>query len=109
MKNYVISVISGYILPPNDNIKTFWLSSNADLQRRNLQGVLHQGGCMENNGLRDEGRLDGPRVEQVWMVAHFAELHEDVNDRHEVTTGQSFPGPVNQRQKVLNEETKMLI
>lgn len=30
---------------------------------------------MENNGLRDEGRLDGSRVEQVGVVANFAELH----------------------------------
>lgn len=52
---------------------------------------------MENNGLRDEGRLDGSRVKQVGVVAHFAELHEDVNHRHEVTAGQGFPGPVNRR------------
>lgn len=51
---------------------------------------------MENNGLHDEGRLDGSRVKKVGMVAHFAKLHEDVNHRHEVTTGQRFPGPVNQ-------------
>lgn len=47
----------------------------SNLQRRNLQGVLHQGGCMENNGLRDEGRLDGSWVEQIGVVAHFAKLH----------------------------------
>lgn len=30
---------------------------------------------MENNGLRDEGRLDGSWVEQIGVVAHFAKLH----------------------------------
>lgn len=48
---------------------------NANLQRRDLQSVLHQGGCIENNRLCDEGRLDGSRVKQVGVVAHFAELH----------------------------------
>lgn len=99
MKNDIIIDIPGYSLPPNDNIKISLFSFNADLQWRDLQGVLHQGGCSENNGLCDEGRLDGPRVKQVGMVAHFAELHEDVNDRHEVTAGQRFPGPVNQTEK----------
>lgn len=47
----------------------------SNLQRRNLQGVLHQGGGMENNGLCDEGRLDGSWVEQIGVVAHFAKLH----------------------------------
>ncbi len=54
---------------------------------------------MENNGLRDEGRLDGSRVKQVGVVAHFAELHQDVNHRHEVTAGQCFPRPVNHKPK----------
>lgn len=47
----------------------------SNLHRRNLQGVLHQGGCTENDGLRDEGRLDGSRVEEIGVVAHFAKLH----------------------------------
>lgn len=86
---------------------SFVVSFYADLQWRDLQGVLHQGGCIENNRLRDERRLDGPRVKEVGVVAHFAELHEDVNDRHEVTAGQRLSGPVNQRQKLINEEAKM--
>lgn len=80
---------------PLSTLKPFKFKSlNTHLQRRDLQGVLHQGGCAENNGLRDEGRLDGSRVKQVGVVAHFAELHEDINHRHEVTAGQRFPGPV---------------
>lgn len=75
-------------------MKAFYFQ--AYLQRRDLQGVMHQRGCVENNGLHDEGRLDGSRVKKVGMIAHFAKLHEDVNHRHEVTTGQRFPGPVNQ-------------
>lgn len=35
------------------------------------------------------------------MVAHFAELHEDVYYRHEMTAGQRFPGSVNQRETKL--------
>lgn len=42
---------------------------------------------MENDPLRDEGRLDGSGVKQVGVVAYFAELHQDVNHRHEVTAG----------------------
>lgn len=30
---------------------------------------------MKNNGLRDEGRLNGSWVEQIGVVAHFAKLH----------------------------------
>lgn len=52
---------------------------------------------MENDGLRDEGRLDGSRIKQVGVVAHFAKLHQDVNDRHEVTAGKSFPSPLNEK------------
>jgi len=80
------------------------ISFAANLQREDLQGVLHQGGRVENDGLGDEGRLDGSRVEQVRVVADFTELHEDVDHRHEVTAGQRFPGPVNRR-----GETKLLI
>lgn len=72
----------------------------SNLQRRNLQGVLHQGGCMENNGLRDEGRLDGSWVEQIGVVADFAKLHQDVDDRHKVTAGKSFPSPLNEKTEV---------
>lgn len=50
---------------------------------------------MKNDGLRDEGRLDGSWVEQIGVVAHFAKLHQDVDDRHEVTAGKSFPSPLN--------------
>ena len=56
---------------------------------------------MEHNGLRDEGGLDGSGVKQVGVVAHFAKLHEDVNHRHEVTTSQCFPGPVNKKDKTV--------
>lgn len=54
---------------------------------------------MENNGLRDEGRLDGSWVEQIGVVADFAKLHQDVDDRHKVTAGESFPSPLNEKQK----------
>lgn len=30
---------------------------------------------MENDGLCDEGRLDGPWVEKIGVVAHFTKLH----------------------------------
>lgn len=30
------------------------------------------------------------------MVADFPQLHEDVDHRHEVTTRQCFPCPINQ-------------
>ena len=52
---------------------------HTDLQRGDLQDILHQGGCVEDDGLGDEGGLDGPRVEQVGVVAHLAELHQDVD------------------------------
>lgn len=76
---------------------------DADLEGGDLQGVLHQGGCFKNNGLRDEGRLDGPRVKQVGVVAHFAKLHEDVDHGHEVTTGESFPGSEGQKKEVVSK------
>lgn len=59
----------------------------ANLEWRDLDGVLHQGGCSEDDGLRDEGWLDGPGVKQVGVVADFAELHKDVYYRHKVTAG----------------------
>ena len=52
---------------------------HTDLQRGDLQDILHQGGRVEDDGLGDEGGLDGPRVEQVGVVAHLAELHQDVD------------------------------
>lgn len=71
----------------------------ANLEWRDLDGVLHQGGCSEDYGLRDEGRLDGSGVKQVGVVADFAELHQDVYHRHEVTAGQSLPGPLKGKQR----------
>lgn len=32
------------------------------------------------------------------MVTDFAELHQDVYHRHEVTAGQSLPGPLKEKQ-----------
>lgn len=55
--------------------KKFFTIKLSNLHRWNLQGVLHQGGCSKNDGLRDEGRLDGSWVEQIGVVAHFAKLH----------------------------------
>lgn len=73
---------------------------NAHLQRGDLQGVLHQGGRVENDGLSDEGGLDGAGVEQVGVVADFAELHEDVYHRHEVSARQCFSGSVDEKENV---------
>lgn len=61
---------------------------------------------MENNGLRDEGRLDGSWVEQIGVVADFAKLHQDVDDRHKVTAGESFPSPLNEKNR--SEINKMV-
>lgn len=83
-----------------------WLSRcSTDLQRRDLQGVLHQRGRVENDGLGDEGGLDGTGVEQVRVVAHFAELHQDVDHRHEVTAGQRLPGPLHQERREKSIDT----
>lgn len=54
---------------------------------------------MENDALRDEGRLDGSGVEQVRVVTDFTQLHEDVDHRHEVTTGQRLPGAVDKTER----------
>ena len=54
---------------------------------------------MEHDGLGDEGGLDGPRVKKVRVVAHFTELHQDVNDGHKMTAGQRLPSPEDQREE----------
>lgn len=66
--------------------------THANLEWGDLQGSLYQGGRVEDDGLGDEGGVDGPRVKQVGVVTHFTELHQDVDHRHEVTAGQRFPG-----------------
>jgi hypothetical protein len=35
--------------------------------------------------LHDERGLNGARLKQVWMVAHFPELHQNIHDAEEVT------------------------
>lgn len=35
-----------------------------------------------------ERRLDGPRFEEVRMIAHFPELHKDAHDTEEVAVGE---------------------
>lgn len=84
-----------FVTLKNDFMNKLKLCLSADLQRRNLQRIQRQRGGLEDNGLCNEGRLDGPGVKQVGVVAHFTELHEDVNHRHEVAAGQRFPGSVN--------------
>lgn len=85
------------------------LTCPSNLQRGNIQRILHHGGGVENDGLRDEGRLDGSRVKQVGVVADFAELHENVYHRHEVPTGQSFTGPVGEKVTKLELEITKIV
>jgi len=65
--------------------------------RRHLEGVgvegaEDEGGGDEADALGDEGRVDGPGFEEVGVVADLPQLHQHVDDAHEVPTGQGGLG-----------------
>lgn len=51
-----------------------------------------EGGGVEADALRDKWRVDRPRVEKIGVIADFPELHQDVDDTHEVPCGQRLLG-----------------
>ena len=57
---------------------------------------------------RCERRHDGTWLEQVWMIAHLAQLHEAVDDAHVVAAGKAFTG-LGTRHKIIIQEALSLI
>lgn len=57
-----------------------------------VSGPEHQGGGAEADAGGDERGGDRSRVKQVGMVAHLAQLHQNVDDTHEVAGGQCLLG-----------------
>lgn len=62
------------------------------LKRVVVKGMQHEGSCVEANTLGDKWRMDGPRVKEVGVIADLAELHQDVDDTHEVPSCQRLLG-----------------
>ena len=54
-----------------------------------------------------ETRHDRSHLEQIWMVAHLAELHETVDDTEEVATRKTLPR-LGSRHKVVIKKTLTL-
>ena len=40
---------------------------------------------------QDKRRFNGPCFEQIGMIAHFPQLHQDTHDAEEVGVGQDIP------------------
>lgn len=52
-----------------------------------IRGPQDQRGSAEANAWGDEGGSHWSRVKQVWMVADFSQLHQNVDDAHEMASG----------------------
>lgn len=53
-----------------------------------------EGSGAEADALRDEWRVDRPRVKKIGVIADLPELHQDVDDTHEVPCCQRLLGTV---------------
>lgn len=62
------------------------------LEGMDVSGPEHQRRGAEADAGGDERGGDRPRVKQVGMVAHLAQLHQNVDDTHEVAGGQCLLG-----------------
>ena len=61
--------------------------TSSDLERvdSHYAGGLNKFGTGEVKGVsHDEWTFDSARLEQVWVVAHFSELHKHIHDAEEV-------------------------
>ena len=70
----------------------------------NLQGIPEQSKkhrwCRgESDALDSERWESGPRIKQVWVIADLAQLHQNVDDTHEVAGRQRLlcPGQPHRR------------
>ena len=54
------------------------------LQRVIIESFEDKGWSEQVDAFHLEWGLDGPRVKKVGMVAHFPQLHKNVDDTHEV-------------------------
>lgn len=53
-----------------------------------------EGSSVEADALCDKWRVDRPRVEKIGVIADLPELHQDVDDTHEVPCCQRLLGTV---------------
>lgn len=62
------------------------------LERVVIESMQDEGGSVEADALRDKRRVDRPRVKKIGVIADLAELHQDVDDTHEVPCCQRLLG-----------------
>lgn len=62
------------------------------LERVIIKGMEDEGSCVEADAFCDKWRVDWPWVKEVGVVADLAELHQDVDDAHEVPRCQCLLG-----------------
>lgn len=57
------------------------------LKRVDISSPQHQRGGAEADAWGDKGGGNRSRIKQIWMIANFSQLHQNVDDTHEMACG----------------------
>jgi len=63
------------------------------LERVTFQHFMDDRGYAQDERGSHKRRYSWTRFEEVGVIANFPQLHEDIDDAHELPTGQGFFGP----------------